>query len=187
MSEPSILSTDRILLRPWKSSDYAPFYDMSADPRVYAFLPVFPDKRACDALVDRLRADFSRRGWGFWALENKESGAFMGICGMHEPGPEFGVGRPCVEIGWRLAPAFWKKGYATEAAREVMRFAFMDLQLDELVSFTAVGNTRSYAVMERLGMEREKVFDLLVMPPDDPNRPHYLYRISRQQWLNRNP
>ncbi len=180
------LSTDRMLLRPWEDRDYDPFYAMSADPRVYEFLPPFPDKTACNAFVDKLRKDFSRRGWGFWALESKECGAFMGTTGMHEPGPEFGVGRPCVEIGWRFAPAFWGKGYATEAAREVTRFAFTTLQLDELVSFTAVANARSFAVMERLGMEREKVFDLLLMPPGDPNRPHYLYRITRQQWTARN-
>ncbi len=183
MSKSTVLSTDRLLLRPWKDSDYDPFYAMSADPRVYEFLPRFADKSACDAFVDKLRRDFSRRGWGFWALESKESGVFMGTTGMHEPGPEFGVGRPCVEIGWRLAPAFWGKGYVTEAARKVMRFAFMELRLDELVSFTAVGNARSYAVMERLGMEREKVFDFLLMPPGDPNRPHYLYTITRQQFI----
>lgn len=185
MSTATTLSTDRIILRPWKDDDYTPFHIMSSDPQVHEFLPRFPDRSACDAFADKLRADFSRRGWGFWVLEQKESGDFMGISGMHEPGPEFGVGRPCVEIGWRLAPAFWGKGYATEAARAVMHFAFTELRLDELVSFTAVANKRSFSVMERLGMEREKVFDLLLMPPGDPNRPHYLYRLTRQQWLAR--
>ena len=185
MPETIVLSTDRMLLRPWKDEDYAPFYAMSSDPRVYEFLPVFPDKSACDALADKLRGDFSRRGWGFWALEHKESGEFMGMAGMHEPGPEFGVGRPCVEIGWRLAPAFWGKGFALEAAREIMRFAFTELRLDELVSFTAVGNKRSFGLMERLGMEREKEFDLLLFPPGDPKRRSYLYKLTRQQWLGK--
>ena len=184
MPEKTTLSTVRILLRPWEDKDYSPFYAMSSDPRVYEFLPLFPDKSASDAFVDRFRADFSRRGWGFWALENKDSGEFMGTAGMHEPGPEFGVGRSCVEIGWRLAPAFWGKGFATEAAREVMRFAFSVLQLEELVSFTAVGNKRSFQLMERLGMQREKEFDLLLMPPESPNRLHYLYVLTRRQWLD---
>lgn len=186
MMNSATLYTERMILRPWRDEDYAPFYAMSSDPQVYEYLPRFQDKEACDAFVNRLREDFSRRGWGFWALEHKENGVFMGTAGMHEPGPEFGVGRPCVEIGWRLAPAFWGKGFAAEAAREVMRFAFNELQLDELVSFTAVGNKRSYGLMERLGMEREKEFDLLLLPPGDPNRPSYLYRLTRQQWLARN-
>jgi RimJ/RimL family protein N-acetyltransferase len=179
--KPVILTTERIVLRPWKDSDYAPFYVMSSDPIVSEYLPPFPDQKACNAFVDRLRSDFSARGWGFWALEQKEGGDFMGMAGMHEPGPEFGVGRPCVEIGWRLAPFFWGKGLATEAAREVLRFAFEELQLDEIVSFTAVGNIRSVHVMKRLGMELEKEFDLLLLPPGHPHRPHYLYVLSRRQ------
>lgn len=186
MPDPATLFTGRMILRPWKDDDYSPFYAMSSNPQVYEFLPPFPDRSACDAFVDKLREDFSRRGWGFWVLEHKESGDFMGTAGMHEPGPEFGVGRPCVEMGWRLAPAFWGKGYATEAAREVMRFAFTDLKLNELVSFTAVGNKRSFAIMERLGMKREKEFDLLVIPSGDPNRRSYLYSLTRQEWLDRN-
>lgn len=185
MPKTTTLSTDRMILRPWHDDDYAPFYVMSSDPRVYEFLPVFPDKSACDAFIDKLREAFFRRGWGFWALENKDSGEFMGMAGMHEPGPEFGVGRPCVEIGWRLAPVFWGKGFALEAAREVMRFAFTELLLDELVSFTAVGNKRSFGLMERLGMEREKEFELLLFPPDDSKRHSYLYKLTRQQWLEK--
>ncbi len=185
MTKETELSTERIILRPWKETDYAPFWEMSADPRVSEYLPPFPDKSACDAFVDRLRADFGGRGWGFWALERKEGGVFMGTAGLHRPGPQFGVGRPCVEIGWRLAPAFWGKGYATEAAREVLRFAFGELLLDEVVSFTAIGNERSLKVMERLGMKFDKQFDLLLLPPEHPHRPHYLYAITRQEWLER--
>lgn len=186
MAKTTTLATERMRLRPWTEDDYAPFWTMSSDPRVYEFLPPFADRNACDVFADRLRGDFERRGWGFWVLEHKESGGFMGIAGMHEPGPEFGVGRPCVEIGWRLNPAFWGKGFATEAARAVMRFAFTELRLDELVSFTAVANTRSFGVMERLGMEREKEFDLLVIPPGDPIRRSYLYRLTRQRWQELN-
>lgn len=186
MPENVTLSTERLILRPWRDSDYEPFYGMSSDPLVYAFLPRFADRSACDAFADRMRADFDRRGWGFWVLEQKDGGAFTGIAGMHTPGPEFGVGRPCVEIGWRLAPEFWGKGFAKEAALEAMRFAFVSLRLEELVSFTAVANTRSSGLMQRLGMELEKEFDLLLLPPDDPNRRHFLYRLSRRRWLELN-
>lgn len=186
MLKAAMLSTERIYLRPWKESDYAPFFEMSSTPLVYEYLPPFPDRSACDAFVDHLRADFSRRGWGFWALEHKHTGDFMGMAGMHEPGPEFGVGRPCVEIGWRLAPAFWGKGFATEAAREVLSFAFGELELDEVASFTATDNRRSLSVMERLGMELEAKFDLLLLPPGHPHRPHYLYALTRRRWLARN-
>lgn len=186
MSKAATLSTKGIYLRPWKESDYVPFFEMSSDPLVYEYLPPFPDRRACDAFVDHLREDFSRRGWGFWALEHKHTGDFIGMAGMHEPGPEFGVGRPCMEIGWRLAPVFWGQGYATEAAHEILRFAFSELALDEVTSFTAVSNKRSLGVMGRLGMELETKFDLLLLPSGHPHRPHYLYGLTRQQWIARN-
>lgn len=182
MSHTITLETERLLLRPFREEDEEPFFAMSSDPKVFEFLLPFPDRAASDAFLDRLRRDFNARGWGFWAVEQKSDAHFMGICGMHEPGPEFGVGRPCVEIGWRLAPRFWGKGFATEAAREVLRFGFTELGLDEIVSFTAVKNAPSRHVMERLGMEREKEFDLLVFPAGHPNQLHYLYRLTRQQW-----
>lgn len=185
MAPPAIyaLETERLRLRQWTDADYAPFAAMSFDVRVSEFLPLFPDRAACDAFVDHLQQDLAARGWGFWALERKEDAAFLGMAGLHEPGPEFGA-PPCVEIGWRLAPEFWGQGYATEAAREILRFGFDVLGLEEISSFTALGNDKSLAVMERLGLRRSPViFDLLLFPPGHPHRPHCLYAITREQWL----
>lgn len=182
----SELETKRIRLRQWKDTDYEPFYLMSMDPLVMEYLPAFPDRTASDAFLDHARKILLEQDWGFWAVERKEDTAFMGTVGMHRPGPDFGIGEECIEIGWRLAPAFWGRGYVTEAAREVLRFGFEDLNLDEIVSFTALGNMRSLAVMERLGMERsEKVFDLLFFPEGHPHRPHCIYRLSLQRWRQR--
>ncbi len=177
------LSTERLLLRPWTEQDYAPFADMSMDPRVAEFLPPFADRAACMAFADRLRTTFETQGWGFWVLEHKPDGLFAGMAGLHRPGPEFGVGRACVEIGWRLVPAFWRQGLATEAARAILRFGFEVLKLPEIVSFTAVGNQRSCNVMKRLGMTFEKDFDFLLLPPGHPHRPHHLYVMTRDAWL----
>ena len=182
MEKPITLVTERLILRPWKDDDYASFFEMSMDPRVYEFLPPFKDRKHCDAFVDKLRNDFDRRGWGFWVLEQKNDALFAGIAGLHEPGPEFGVGRPCVEIGWRLAPALWGHGLATEAARAVLHFAFTSLNLAEVVSFTAVQNRRSESIMKRLHMSLEREFDLLLLPEGHPHRRHVLYAISNSQW-----
>lgn len=183
MNDAPVLETERLRLRPARDDDYAPFWAMSGNPLVSEYLPPVPDKAAADAFLDRLRAAFAEQGWGFWVVAQKDDDRFMGIAGMHRPGPQFGV-RPCVEIGWRLDPAFWGNGYATEAAREILRFGFEELGLEEIVSFTATGNTRSFAVMERLGMRREpKGFDLLLLPAGHPHRPHYLYSLSKADWL----
>ena len=88
---------------------------------------------------------------------------------------------PCAEIGWRLAAAHWGRGYATEAALAVLVHAWDVLGLAEVVSFTSVGNARSRAVMERLGLRRDPAddFDHPNLPPGHPLRPHVLYRLAR--------
>lgn len=86
---------------------------------------------------------------------------------------------PAVEVGWRLARSQWGKGYATEAARAAVTYGFADLGLDEIVSFTTVGNLRSRAVMERLGMTHDPAddFDHPRIEADHPLRRHVLYRL----------
>ena len=80
-------------------------------------------------------------------------------CGAAFPGPFV----PAVEIGWRLARPFWGHGYASEAVSRVLAFAFRDLGLPELVSFTSTTNIRSQAVMSRIGMPHD--------PADDSGHP----------------
>jgi ribosomal-protein-alanine N-acetyltransferase len=86
-----------------------------------------------------------------------------------------------VEIGWRLGRAYWGRGLASEAAARVLRFAFAEADLDALVATTSVGNARSRAVMERLGMRRDPGgdFEHPLLPRGHPLAPHVLYRIAR--------
>jgi RimJ/RimL family protein N-acetyltransferase len=88
---------------------------------------------------------------------------------------------PAVEIGWRLAPAYWGRGYATEAARAVLDDGFGRLGLAEIVAFTVPANRRSWRVMERLGMTRDSAddFDRPRFPEGHPLRRNVLYRIRR--------
>ena len=86
---------------------------------------------------------------------------------------------PAIEVGWRLAPDAWGHGYATEAAREAVRFGFEDAGLDEIVSFTVPGNVRSQRVMERIGMRRDPDadFEHPLIPAGHPLRRHWLFRL----------
>jgi len=91
---------------------------------------------------------------------------------------------PAVEVGWRLGPAFWGKGYASEAARAALRIGFEELNLDQIVSFTVPANKASWAVMERLGMTRDagRDFDHPRLPVGHLLRQHVLYRLTREAW-----
>jgi RimJ/RimL family protein N-acetyltransferase len=140
------------------------------------------DRATTYAAIDKWSASISERGWGFWAVELKQTSEFIGFVGLQVPA----VGHPflpCVEIGWRLAGKHWGKGYATEGARESLRVAFEVLLLPEIIATTALGNSRSRAVMERLGMRGpEATFRHPGVPIDSPLRAHMLFRLSQREW-----
>ena len=180
------LSTPRLWLRQWRASDSEPFAALNADPQVMEFMPGCLSRAESDAVAERSQAEIARQGFGFWATALRKSGAFIGFVGLHVPSFEAPF-TPCVEIGWRLERASWGQGFATEAGRECLRFAFESLDLEEVVSFTVPANRRSRAVMERLGMSRDPLgdFDHPRLPDGHPLRRHVLYRLRRVDWYSR--
>ena len=174
--------TPRLRLRQWRDDDLTPFAALNADPDVMAHFPAPLQRQESDALARRCQALIAERGWGFWAAELKESGAFIGFVGLHAPLADLPFA-PCVEVGWRLARAYWGRGLATEAACAALRVGFETLELQEIVSFTTLGNLRSRAVMESIGMHRtDEDFDHPAVPPGSPLRAHCLYRLDRDGW-----
>lgn len=183
MAELIEFDTELLRLRQWCAADREPFAALNADPKVMGFYPTPLDRAESDAMAIRCQALIDERGWGFWAVETKYSQEFIGFVGLHTPAPELPFS-PCVEVGWRLAAKHWDKGFATEAARSALRIGFERLGLPEIVSFTSVGNIRSRAVMERLGMSQaEEMFEHPAIPAGSALCKHCLYRISRSQWL----
>ena len=173
--------TPRLHLRQWRESDREPFAAMNADPIVMEYFPSLQGRAASDASIDAWQRQFQSQGWSNWAAELIESGQFIGFVGLSAP-PRVLPFSPCIEIGWRLAREFWGKGLATEAARGALRVGFGRLCLAEIVSFTAIGNQRSRAVMERIGMRNAlQDFEHPGLPEGHPLRLHCLYRITRTQ------
>jgi len=182
MEDPAALRTTRLLLRPWRPGDKEPFARLNADPQVMEHFPAALTRAESDALVDRIQARIAEDGFGFWALEVAETGSFIGFTGLSRP--RFSAHfTPAVEIGWRLARNAWGQGYATEAARAATAYAFDQAGLDEIVSFTPRTNTRSQAVMRRLGMRHDSAddFDHPQLPPGHPLAPHVLYRLGADE------
>lgn len=179
------LETTRLLLRRWKESDVEPFAAMNANPEVmkYFVRTLTPDQTA--DMVANLDARFDSEGFGLWAVEVRDSGDFIGFTGLSRPKFEFFF-TPCVEIGWRLNHTAQGKGYATEAAKEVLRDGFERLALEEIVSFAAAINERSINVMKKIGMKRNASEDFRhpMIDPASPLAPHVLYRLSRHDWRN---
>jgi len=176
--------TNRLALRRWRPEDRAPFAALNADPAVMEFFPSTLTRAESDALVDRIERHFAEHGFGLWAVEVPGVVPFVGFIGLSIPAFQAHF-TPCVEIGWRLAREYWRKGYAAEGASEALRFGFERLGLAEIVSFTTEGNLRSRRVMERIGMRHSPAddFNHPLLPPGDPLRHHVLYRIARSVGL----
>ena len=176
--------TSRLLLRGWRDADQEPFAAMNADPEVREHFPGGAMTRVeSDALIERFLARWNDEGHAPWAVERLGDGTFLGFIGLlsiHFDAPF----TPAVEVGWRLARSAWGHGYATEGGRAALRWGFETLGLDEIVSFTTPGNTRSRAVMERLGMTRDAAgdFDHPLIAEGHPLRRHVLYRLRRADW-----
>jgi ribosomal-protein-alanine N-acetyltransferase len=177
------LRTERLLLRRWQDADRDAFAALNADPQVMAQFPALLTRPESDFVLEQIEAGFDRNGFGIWALQTLAAAQFLGLTGLSVvPFEEHFT--PAVEVGWRLLPAAWGHGYATEAANGALRFGFETIGLPEIVSFASVGNERSIAVMERLGMHRDASGDFKhpLMDPDHRLAPHVLYRLSAGEW-----
>ena len=175
-----MIESARLILRRWRDEDLEPFAAINADPAAMRFMPGVMTREETRALVARIEEHHKVHGFGIWALEAPGVAAFVGFLGLQNVGFEAPF-TPAVEIGWRLAPAFWGKGYATEGARAALRFGFENLNLDQIVSFTVMANKPSWSVMERLGMVRDADgdFDHPRLPVGHQLRRHVLYRMTR--------
>ncbi len=178
-----IIRTDRLILRQWCSEDLEPFASMNADPRVREYFPGLQTKEESNHSVSLVSNHIEKFGWGLWAASLAETGEFIGFIGLEDVCFQAKF-VPAVEIGWRLVFKHWGKGYATEGALACLRYGFETLKLNEIVSFTAVENTRSRAVMQKIGMHHDSKddFDHPKLPEGHPLRRHVLYRLERDEW-----
>jgi RimJ/RimL family protein N-acetyltransferase len=169
------LTTPRLLLRAYKTGDLPLYALLNADPEVAEHLGGPITREESDDIADWAQALHSAEGIGLLAIERRADNRFVGMCGLHHLDwyPDD------VEIGWRLARQYWGHGYATEAASAWLTHAFTVLNLPRVISVTEVANTRSIAVMQRLGMsvdhyatleEHGQIFDAVV------------HAITKAQW-----
>lgn len=176
----TVLRGARVVLRPWQANDLDAFAALNADPRVMQHFPKRISRDESAALMDRMQAHIAAHGWGNWALD--VGGRCVGFVGLSRPTFEAHF-TPCTEIGWRLAFDAWGHGYATEGACLAIDHGFSRLQLNEIVSFTTVGNLRSRRVMQRLGMSHDPADDFdHPRLPGHPLQRHVLFRLPRLRW-----
>lgn len=181
-----MFETDRLILRAFRDEDREPWAAMNADAEVMRHFPAPLSRQEADALLDRVNGRIAATGVGFWALERKSDGAFLGFAGLncigHESLPVYGQW----EVGWRLARHAWGQGYATEAGHFALAHGFEVLGLTRILAYAARTNRPSERVMQRLGMIHapDMDFDHPAVPEGHPVRPHIVYLKDARATLN---
>jgi RimJ/RimL family protein N-acetyltransferase len=181
---PAEIRTERLILRRWREADLAPYAALQSDPRVRRFFerPLTVGEAFEDG---RRHADgFDRNGFDLWVLERPGEAAFLGVTGVRRIGRAMPFS-PLVDVGWLLLPAFWGRGFATEAARAALYDAFARADLVEVVAYTSRLNESSQGVMRRLGMVRNPAddFDHPSQSETSPLRRQVLYRLTREAFF----
>jgi len=177
---PRLIETAHLVLREWRDEDLEPMARIDRDPTVTRYLrnpPATPfTRRETEELVTRIRAHWEEHRFGLYAVVEKETEEFIGFIGLAIPAflPQI---LPAVEVGWRLDPAFWGRGLATEGARACLPVAFVDLRLHDVVSIGHAENAASIRVMEKLGMRHDR--DAVHPAQGWPLR---IFRLSRTEW-----
>ncbi len=152
---------------------------LNADPEVMEHFAATLSRADSERMLRRLQADIDERGYGLWAAELASTRELTGLVGI-QPAPANLPFAPAVEVGWRLARAFWRRGLAAEGARAALAYGFAELGLEEIVAQTAAANVRSRRLMERLGMSYDAAADFQhpSVPVGHPARAHVLYRLN---------
>ncbi len=130
----------------------------------------------------RITGFMEERGFGLFAVEEKESEEYIGFIGFNRP-TFSSYFTPCIEIGWRLDRRFWNRGLATEGAKACLACGFSSLNFKEVVSFTSTINTKSINVMKKIGMTFDGEFEHPNVEEGHPLRKHVLYKISRPKMI----
>jgi RimJ/RimL family protein N-acetyltransferase len=164
------LETERLIMRMWREDDFEAYAELCADPEVMRYLggKTFDRTEAWRSMAMFI-GHWQLRGYGHWAVEEKDSGRFAGRLGFLNP-----AGWPGFEIGWTFKREFWGKGYATEGGRRALEYAFKELDKQHVISLIHPENRPSIRVAERLGETLEgtaKVMgiDVLVYGVDRPS------------------
>ena len=147
------LETARLRLRAWRDSDLEPYLELTSDPEAMRFLGAgeVMDRELTWRNIALIVGHWAIRGYGFWAVEEKASGAFVGRVGLWNP-----EGWPGMEVGWALLRRYWGRGYAAEAGRASLDHAWSHLDAKHVISLIFPENRRSIAVAERIGERFER-------------------------------
>ena len=127
------LESKRLIIRPWKETDFSAFKAMNSDPLVMEHFPAILSEDESRTLFDEINRRIDQNGFDFWTCEVKATSDVIGFVGLNKPTDQFYFS-PCIEIGWRLRSQYWRQGYAKQAIRKFNASPWHDKNAGELLS-----------------------------------------------------
>lgn len=170
-----IFQTARLGFRNWHDSDFEELYSINSDPEVMEYFPFSYSKEETHFFIKRMQTLFATKGLCYFAVEALESQDLLGFIGLAEQ--DFAADfTPCIDIGWRLKRSAWNKGYATEGAKGCLAYGFEKLDLPYIYAIAPAVNTKSEAIMQKLGMDKVKTFEHPMLLNDERLKQCVLYK-----------
>ena len=168
-----MIETERLLLRPYTLSDFDSLYEILSDPETMQHYPAPYDEEKTRNWITWNLDNYEKYGFGLWAVVLKETGEFIGDCGITLQNID---GEILPEIGYHIHKKYWRRGFAKEAARAVRNWGFRNTQYDIFYSYMKYTNIGSWSTALANGMKKVKEY------PDPKNTISYAYAITREEW-----
>ncbi len=168
-----MIETKRLLLREYTPDDFDALYEIMSDPETMAHYPAPFDEARTRRWIDWNLENYARYGFGLWAVVLKETGEFIGDCGLTLQNID---GEMLPEIGYHIHKKYWRQGFAKEAARAARDWTFLNTEYDALYSYMKYTNEGSFRTAMANGMKKVKEY------PDPKNTISYAFAITRDEW-----
>ena len=168
-----MIETPRLLLRNYTLDDFPALYEIMSDPETMQHYPAPFDEEKTRNWITWNLDNYEKYGFGLWAVVLKETGEFIGDCGITLQNID---GEILPEIGYHIHKKYWRRGFAKEAARAVRDWGFRNTQYDIFYSYMKYTNIGSWSTALANGMKKVKEY------PDPKNTISYAYAITREEW-----
>lgn len=172
------VETDRLFLRELDFSDDQDLFEMDSDPEVHRYIFRNPVQTISEIkeVIGMIRKQYHDFGTGRWAVLKKDTGEFLGCCGLKFYNTYANRYKDFYELGYRFKRRHWGQGYATESSRAVVDFGFRNFAIDSIFAMTDPENENSKKVLYNLGFEHKDSFV-------DDDEPTDWFELSRKSWL----
>ena len=145
------IETERLVLRLPEAGDVQPMFDIHQDPEVMRFVGKPGTITVAWRNVAMMIGHWQMLGYGMWIIENRADGQVIGRAGLWNE-----AGGPGLELGWLVRRSAWGRGFATEASRAALDWAWRHLDTDHIISVIHAENAQSIRIAEKLGQRFEK-------------------------------